>query len=175
MISVTEARRRLVAIVESQVGTREQGGNNRGPSIERYQKATWLNPGPWPWCAAFACWCLQQWLQDGEVRALLGLHSGAVEDWRPQTAGAFDFEKWARKRGLQIVDEGACVQAGDIIIFDFSHIGFVTADATAIVKTLKTVEGNTNGKGDRDSEAGDGVWRKVRARQLAKCFIRIVA
>jgi hypothetical protein len=56
------------------------------------------------------------------------------------------------------------------VTFDFSHTGIVLEDDG---KYIVTVEGNTNGKGDRDSESGDGVWRKIRRKTLAKNFIRI--
>lgn len=174
LTSVSTVGEKIALIALSQVGTREEGGNNRGASIRRYQAATWLQPGPWPWCAAFVCWVLQRLLTlDGAARAALGLHSGSIDDWRPQTAGAFDFERWARKRGLQMLDEGAAVLAGDIVIFDFSHIGIVVEPAAVRSKFIKTVEGNTNGRGERDSESGDGVWAKTRPRELAKLFIRV--
>jgi hypothetical protein len=38
---------------------------------------------------------------------------------------------------------------------------------------IVTIEGNTNGRGDRDSESGDGVWRKTRPKSIARNFIRI--
>lgn len=165
---------KLALLALSQVGVREEGANNCGPSIRRYQASTWLQPGPWSWCAAFVCWAIHQLLKtDGDARAALGLHSGAVDDWRPQTAAAFDFERWARKRELRILGEDAAVQAGDLVIFDFSHIGIVVEPAAAKSRFLKTVEGNTNGSGQRDSESGDGVWAKTRARELAKVFIRL--
>jgi hypothetical protein len=36
-----------------------------------------------------------------------------------------------------------------------------------------TLEGNTNGKGERDSTSGDGVWKKIRKKSLVKDLIRI--
>jgi GH24 family phage-related lysozyme (muramidase) len=35
-----------------------------------------------------------------------------------------------------------------------------------------SIEGNTNGRGDRDSVTGDGVWEKKRAKSLVRKFIR---
>jgi hypothetical protein len=44
-------------------------------------------------------------------------------------------------------------------------------------RKLATIEGNTNGKGERererDSVTGDGVWVKERVPTLAKSYIRI--
>jgi len=61
------------------------------------------------------------------------------------------------------------------VIFDFSHIGLVVEDQASIRSKIKTIEGNTNGKGDRDSESGDGVWEKQRMPSLAKSYIRLFA
>lgn len=174
VLTPSEARKALITIATAEVGVREGGGNNRGPRIVTYQKATWLKPDAWPWCAAFVCWCIQQWLKVEGVTAVVGILPTAVDKWRPQTAGAFDYERWAKEKGLEVVPEGADVLAGDIVIFDFSHIGIVIKDAPAKFKTLTVVEGNTNGKGERDSTSGDGVWQKERARSLAKVFIRLV-
>lgn len=167
-----DARKRLVDIAASQVGVREQGGNNRGPMIREYQAATWLDVGPWPWCAAFVDWCVMQWVKVPEVPALLGVAN--TETWRPRTAGAWDLANWAQKKGLQILPESAAVLAGDLILFDFSHVGIVEIPALASDNLIHTIEGNTNGKGERDSVSGDGVWRKSRQRSLAKQFIRLL-
>jgi hypothetical protein len=161
----------LCAIAEAEVGTREQGGNNRGGRIVAYQAATWLAPDAWPWCAAFVCWCIKEWLKVPGVPESLGVSN--VERWRPKTAGAFDFLRWAREKDLPILGENAEVQAGDLVIFDFSHIGIVVDDAAKGSQFVQTVEGNTNGRGDRESTSGDGVWMKKRARGLARNFIRI--
>ncbi len=66
-------------------------------------------------------------------------------------------------------------RAGDFVVFDFSHIGIVAADQKAITGSIHTIEGNTNGKGERDSVAGDGVWKKDRAQQLTKSYLRLLA
>lgn len=162
---------KLIELALKEVGTREIGGNNRGPRITEYQKATWLEPGPWPWCAAFVCWLIREWTKDPLVRSHLSLRNDKeTEDWRPKTAGAFDFERWARSHDLIILKETDLAKAGDLVIFDFSHIGLVIGDQLAA--TIDTVEGNTNGQGERDSESGDGVWRKRRHRSLTKSYLR---
>jgi len=162
----------LVGIAEAEVGVREQGGNNRGGRVRVYQSATWLEPDAWPWCAAFVCWCIKEWIKVPGVLESIGIANG--DKWRPKTAGAFDFLRWAKEKDLQILPEGAEVFAGDLVVFDFSHIGIVVEDAAKGSQFIKTVEGNTNGKGDRDSTSGDGVWLKKRPRSLARSFIRIV-
>lgn len=172
ILNPEQARNALALIAEREVGVREKGGNNRGTDIVKYQTATWLEPGAWPWCAAFICWIIREWLKAPSVREVLHLTGAAADQWRPQTAGAWDFVKWAKSKGLTVLGENDPAQRGDIVVFDFSHIGLVIEDSER--GELKTVEGNTNASGDRDSEAGDGVWVKHRPRGLAKAFIRLI-
>lgn len=161
----------LIRLAQAEVGVREQGGNNRGERIRQYQGATWLMPDEWPWCAGFTCWILQRWLGTAEGRAYLGGHK--PEAWRCKDASAYGWEKWGVQKGLQVLPETALAKAGDFVTFDFSHIGIVVADQVNPGATIETVEGNTNGRGERDSVAGDGVWRKFRAPHLVKSYIRL--
>lgn len=168
---MNEAMQALVAIAAGEVGVRETGGNNAGERIRLYQSATWLKPDSWPWCAAFTAWVLQQWLCTGYGRTYLGTHKADV--WRCKDASAFGWEKWARTKGLQVIPETQLANAGDIVIFDFSHIGFVASNQADLLSPIDTIEGNTNGKGERDSVSGDGVWRKQRKPSLTKCYLRL--
>lgn len=172
MATNKELLKRLIYIASKEVGVREEGGNNCGAHIREYQKATWLEPGAWPWCSAFCCWVLQQWLNDPEVASALNLKGMSVNEWRCKDASAFGWEKWAKFRGLQVLPETAKAQAGDFVIFDFSHIGIVTTNQVGAV--IQTCEGNTNGKGERDSTSGDGVWAKKRAYSLTKVYVRLL-
>lgn len=163
---------KLSEIAASQVGVKEVGGNNCGKKIREYQSATNLSPAAWPWCAAFVDWCVLEWLKDPAVAKWLDLRTTRPASWRPKTAAAFGLIKWAQDRPhtTTIYPETAKPQAGDIVVFDFSHCGIVTGTSGS---KILTVEGNTNGRGERDSESGDGVWAKSRAASLARCFIRI--
>ncbi len=172
ILNPIQARNAFALIAEGEVGVRESGGNNRGPRIVAYQQATWLEPDAWPWCAAFVCWCVREWLSAPSVRKTLGMTLAESEKWRPKTAGAWDFLHWARSKHLTVNSETGTARRGDIVVFEFSHIGIVVRDSSS--GALDTVEGNTNGRGDRDSAFGDGVWRKRRARSLARAFIRLV-
>ncbi len=166
---------RLVELARIEVGTRESGGNNRGARIEEYQQATWLPPGPWAWCAAFMAWLVREWTNDPQVRAYFGLaNDSAVSRWRCRDSRAFGWEEWARSRGLRVVGPGYLARLGDIVVFDFPHIGLVTADQKTGKDPLRTIEGNTNAAGARDSQTGDGVWEKSRNVELAKSLIRLI-
>jgi len=152
---------RLSKAAESQVGVRETRTNG-GERIAEYQRATWLPVGPWPWCAAFVCWC---------VREAMGGEQYTFP--RPETAGAWDFENWCRS-----VDDSVKlkkphkddIRRGDIVIFTFSHIGIAVSD---IGKDgiVQTVEGNTNAEGSRE---GDGVYRKRRHASKIRSVIRFM-
>jgi len=159
----------ILDIAVSQVGVREGVSNNTGADIIKYQRATWLAPAAWPWCAAFCSWVLQE--------ALKRTYGVTPPFKHCQDASAYGWETWALKhitggklRGFQLLTEDKPALPGDFVTFDFSHIGIVVNDIGA---TIQTIEGNTNGKGERDSITGDGVWRKTRARSLVKSFIRL--
>ena len=53
---VTELRKQLLEIAESQIGIRELTGNNDGKEIEAYLKSVNLGKG-YAWCVAFVVWC----------------------------------------------------------------------------------------------------------------------
>lgn len=150
----------IASLAEGEIGVHEIGGNNRG--VEKYQRATWLSVGAWPWCAAFVCWVVQQ--------AIAGK---TVAFDRPQTAGAWDFENWARSqalKGVQLIKPALSsldIRRGDIVVFTFSHIGIATDTVSGHVKS---VDGNTNDEGARD---GDGVYEKTRAFSLVRSLIRL--
>lgn len=150
----------LAGIALKEVGVKEVG-NNGGPRIREYQAATWLEPGSWPWCAAFVCWCLRESLK---------VSPAAFK--RPETAGAYDFENWARDnaaKGVRLIKPATdSVREGDIVVYKFSHIGIAVANESGGM--VKTVEGNTDDDGGRE---GDGVYRKTRKKPQIRSIIRI--
>jgi hypothetical protein len=149
----------LALTAESQIGVRETEPNG-GQRIGDYQADTWLPIGPWPWCAAFICWCVRQAIK-GRVVTFL----------RPKTAGAWDFERWCREQDnsvrLRKPHQGD-IKRGDIVVFAFSHIGIATGPPDSD-GNVPTVEGNTNGAGSRE---GDGVYRKLRPISKIRSRIR---
>lgn len=171
---------KLVTIARTEVGVREGVVNNTGARIVEYQGATWLQPGAWPWCAAFTSWVMRELIEDDDVLAYLstyfkrpGLTFAQADKLRCRDASAFGWEKWARQAGFDVLPETNLARAGDFVVFDFSHIGLVVEDQRSLGEPVRTIEGNTNGRGDRDSPSGDGVWAKERAHTLTKSYIRI--
>lgn len=149
---------KIAKAAESQIGVRETSKNGGAP-IAVYQQATWLPVGPWPWCAAFVCWCIRKAMVDGT--------------WtfkRPETAGAWDLENWCKS-----VDDSAklkkpptSVKRGDVVIYKFSHVGIAVDDMNEN-GMVKVVEGNTNCEGSRE---GDGVYLKHRPLSKIRSIIR---
>lgn len=161
----------IATIAESQIGVREGQRNNTGPKIVEYQKATWLPPGPWPWCAAFVCWVIYQ-----TIRTL-----GISPAWnRPRTAGAYDFENWVQGKGSYKISAAGWTalhpranapRRGDLITFKWSHIGIVRSYDPK-TRTVYTVEGNAGSANVRDGSSGDGVVSKTHPLSDLRCILR---
>lgn len=154
---------KLVGILKREEGVREQPVNsNRGKRVEEYQSATWLPGSGWAWCAAFICWGIR------ELEKLADLPFP-----RPQTAGAWDFERWAKEDAgptVKLHKPKQEIKAGDIVIFTFSHIGLAIEDEKHGMVT--TVEGNTSTSGSRE---GGGVYIQERKTSLIRSHIRLFA
>jgi hypothetical protein len=149
---------RLVEILKAEEGVREVPANsNKGKRVEEYQRATWLDGTGWAWCAAFICWGLKKLDEENPLPFA-----------RPQTAGAWDFENWAKSQGVKLFKPKGTIKAGDIVIFTFSHIGFAIEDEAN--GQVKTVEGNTSTSGSRE---GGGVYVQYRKTSLVRSHIRL--
>ncbi|CAB4163608.1 CHAP domain containing protein [uncultured Caudovirales phage] len=161
---MTAFAKALIEKATAEIGVREERPNG-GKRVDQYQAASWLAPKHWgPWCATFVCWVIREVMKD------LGMKDTATFS-RPQTAAAFGFERWSRAQGSETWTKnnpGRDIEAGDIIIFGFSHIGFATS-APDRNGNFQTVEGNTNGEGSRE---GDGVYAKRRNISLVRSRIR---
>jgi hypothetical protein len=126
------AREKIISIARSRIGNTYNSGNNKGPGIAELWKATDQPNGyGQKWCAAFVCWCIQQ--------------SRAIPDAnRPKTARAFGFENWAKSNPsvAKVITNPKNVNAGDFVIFGFSHIGIATTNSNEN-GVYKTCDGNT--------------------------------
>lgn len=167
-------RQKIVEAAASELGVSEEGGNNVGPRIRVFQSATWLEPGAWPWCAAFTAHSLRTAL------AGAGVDDRKALAWRCRDASAMGWVTWGtRAAGCKVLKPDAEVLPGDFVVFDFNgptaagggHIGIV--ERVGSDGTIYTIEGNTNDAGARDSTNGDGVVRKTRSRKTVVAFIRV--
>ena len=156
---------RLVLTALAEVGTKETGTSNRGPRVDEYQRATWLEPKDYgPWCAAFICWCVRAAMTLEKLRETDGFK-------RPRTAGAFDFERWSLEQDATTQTAkpaGNSIARGDLVIFSFSHIGIATSSPDAD-GNFHTVEGNSNAAGSR---TGGMVCTNIRSTKLVRSRIR---
>ena len=155
---------KMVNLARSEIGVSEIDGSNCGPRVDEYKAATWLDPDKgWPWCAAFLCWLIREAIEGEDVAFK-----------RPQTAGAWDFENWARKQvnnGVELrKPTNEDIKAGDIVIYTFSHIGLAVKDIDSS-GYVATIEGNTNGAGSRE---GGSVLEKKRHVSSIRSRIRII-
>lgn len=155
----------VVDVAREELGTLEDPNHpNQGKAIRKYKEHTELNPDDaWPWCAAFVSFVVAEADERSETISL---------PVPPRLARAFDFEDWGQKRALVFYPDDAHYQpaAGDIVVFNFSHVGIV--EVPVINGKVISIDGNTNEVGSRE---GDGVYRKKRAIDLVKCFVRLPA
>ena len=155
---------KMVSLAREEIGVSEVDGSNCGPRVDEYKAATWLDADKgWPWCAAFICWLVREAIEGEDVKFK-----------RPRTAGAWDFENWAKQQSTNGVElrkpTNEDIKAGDIVVFTFSHIGLAVKDADSSGYVV-TIEGNTNGAGSRE---GGSVLEKKRHVSKIRSRIRIV-
>jgi len=104
----------------------------------------------------------------GMLEAMTGMNAAQFEKWRCQSAAAFGWLPWARKaKGVTVLPDTAEPRKGDVVVFDFSHIGLVSGVPRK--GRVATIEANTGPSGERD---GDGCWPKDRPQEVARAFIR---
>jgi len=114
-----------------------------------------------PWCMIFVWWVFNK---AGYGKTLL------------RTAGCEALETWAKKEKLTV--PVSQIQAGDIVLFDFSkagkseHVG-IAIGYNANTHLVDTYEGNTSGNSTGSQANGDGVYAKHRAPSTIRCVVRI--
>lgn len=139
--------RAFVNTALSMLHVREEGGDNRGLWVERFQKAGGGSPGQ-AWCAYFLLFCSEEAAKLTGTPDPMDKFTGHVMT----NAGLAKSRGWTRNK-MEAV-------RGDVFWMQFGggkgHTGIVLSYANGI---YSTVEGNTNGAGSRD---GDGVYLKDR-------------
>lgn len=155
----------IVQTALAEVGTKELGKSNRGPRVDEYQRATWLKPSDWgAWCASFVCWVIREAMKAEGIKETSGFK-------RPQTASAFDFERWSLAQDSTTQTRKPCgkdIERGDLVIWSFSHISIALGPPDS-KGMLKTVDGNSNAKGSR---TGGMVCEPTRHISLVRSRIR---
>jgi len=159
--SLSPLRSRIVRAALAEVGVVEEGGNNRGPAVETYQRAARVRPGG-AWCGAFCRWVYER--ADSPLAPyVLG---GVARTWRGWPL------PYVAATGTIYADLGR-VQPGDLAVFARAtsrtrdldaqrirggavlpaHIGIVVEVGPA---GYTTVEGNVRVQ-PRGVRPGDGV------------------
>ena len=143
-------RLRAYLVAESLVGVMEQGGNNAGPMVERIIRANQGVKGE-PWCGDFMAYCYRLAGSKRVVRA------------------------WAAVRlirGLLGIRATSHPLKGDLVRFNFDHVGMFVSNLGG---EIQTIEGNTGATGAvSDSRTGgDGVYEKRRAKSLVRDYLRV--
>jgi len=155
----------FLSIASSYVGVIEVGGDNRGPQVERFQKAADGKAAGEPWCLSFIQFCVIE-TERRTARASGLLVSEHVRTLWNATQGGL--------RAVRVTEP----KPGDLIVWGErdstnGHIGIVERSINPTV--LQTIEGNTtpdsqfipnpqfiNGVVNRN---GNGVYRKKRTAQ----------
>jgi len=143
-------QKRALRAADALVGVMEQGGNNTGPMVNKIITANGGDIGE-PWCGDFIAYCYRQAGSKAVTRS------------------------WASVRALSGVTGLKRVktpQAGDLVRFNFDHVGMYVKEAGMFIETI---EGNTGASGAvSDSKTGgDGVYRKRRAKSLVNDYLRV--
>lgn len=172
----------LVEVAKQYLKVRESKVNNIAPEIQEMQKSTWLKPAAWPWCAAFTCHVLKKALENPEYETYIRSRyeiPTTLENWRCKDASAFGWINWANKLKLSakhkeeiLFDERKTAKCGDIVVFDFSHIGIVE-NQVPNSGIITTIEGNTSPKTTQRDGVNDGVYQMTRKDTLVKSYIRL--
>lgn len=143
-------QKRALRAADALVGVMEQGGNNTGPMVNKIIKANGGDIGE-PWCGDFIAYCYRQAGSKAVTRS------------------------WASVRalgGIGGVRRVTTPQPGDLVRFNFDHVGMYVKEAGMFIETI---EGNTGASGAvSDSKTGgDGVYRKRRAKSLVNDYLRV--
>lgn len=131
------------------VGVREEGGDNRGPEVEMFQKAVDGIAQGESWCAGFGIYCVAEVERRHNVKSrihrserVLDIWEKSPEDMRSMVPGAGYFACWIHGLGPK------------------GHLEIVQNDITK--ENFKTVGGNT-GDGSGINREGDGVYERLRS------------
>lgn len=147
-----ELRERAYAEAVRCIGIMEQGGNNRGPEVERIIRSGGGVPGQ-SWCG----WGMAHCYKVAGSKAVTWAW-GAVRLLWP----------------LIGIRKPKVPQRGDLVRFTFDHVGmFVRFLPGGQIETIEFNTGPTGAVSD-SATGGDGVYRKTRPTYLVNDYLRIL-
>lgn len=142
----------LISIAESFIGITEKGGDNKGPEVEKFQKAVNGIASREAWCMCFVQYCVMATETKFKTDSKIFASEHCMTVWNNTDKELkFQFPK-----------------AGDIVIWQYWKDGKPTSSGHTGIVTLvsgdimDTIEGNT-GPGSEVVREGDGVYRKSRS------------
>lgn len=146
----------LIDIAKKYIGTKEQGGDNRGPLVEMFQKAVNGKAERESWCMCFVQYCILQLEIQNNVKSKVFKSEHCLTVWNKSP------------KELRLKEP----QVGCLIIWQFAnsisgHVGIVTKVNKA---TVETIEGNTSGSSVSVVREGDEVAAKVRSKTGSKAM-----
>lgn len=157
----------LADIAAAYIGATETGENRMGSDARMREifAADDLAPNGvtdgYAWCCALVSLCVQRLLAQSPMFPNVQA---------PRVAGVTAFRtRWAPQQNCLIAAPGDrfLPHKGDIVVYNFSHIGIVERGGTGVIQTI---EGNTNEQGSRE---GTTCRRKERTQAQVRCFIRL--
>lgn len=172
-MSTYKLRLKLLDIARKDVGKLEDT-KNQAPWIRKFWPATTYKEGfnnREPYCAAAGCYWIKEWLKLPEVLKAFKFTPEQADKYRPKSARVFDWEKWAKANGAQVLPKNSILHYGDIVIYSYSHLEIVSNDDNTTTGPFVAIGANTNKSASRD---GEGCYEKPRSRSSVKCFIRLL-
>lgn len=139
---------RAIEIIQSYVGVHEEGGDNRGPQIEEFQKAIDGKAQGESWCMCLQGYVLQKTAAEFDTILPIKLSEHCLTTWGINHNHRRDYPE----PGFLVIWSHGAGPSG--------HTGMVTAVNQD--GTISTVEGNTSSSTEVDRE-GQGVYAKIRS------------
>ena len=146
-------QKRLIEIAKSYIGTKEIGGDNKGPQVEKFQKALGGPAVQQAWCVDFIHYCAKEVdSEQGGTPSALYKSQLVMDVWNktdpslrlsnpePGCVMLWEHHKDGKRTGL-------------------GHAGIVTHVGVSVVDTI---EGNTS-DGSGINRDGDGVYSRQRS------------
>lgn len=154
-----DPRKTLVDVARRFIGVHEEGGDNHGPMVERFQKEVDGKAQGEPWCMCFVQYCVAQ----------VGRETGV---WSNLYRGESCLQVWERS---PIFMRRMKPEPGMIIIWKRAgklegHAGVVVGIVSPTV--FQTVEGNTT-RGFGIEREGEGVYLKERTISGTQLFLPV--
>ena len=148
---------KVVTLAKQQIGYKEGANNDTA-------FGKWYGLNNQPWCAMFVSWCF---FKADAIKLIAQSPKGF--------AGCESMETWAKANKLTV--SVAQVQAGDILLFDFSKAGKAVHTGIALgfntnTHLIDTVEGNTAPDNTGIQANGDGVYLKHRSPSTVRLVVR---